>query len=565
MALPTVNLSSVSTAHIRPLRLSAGLTVARSMANRSYAVYGLTGSGNSRTLTNVRSRPGRSTVDSGEKSADAVDAFTLTSLSSWSITNSSFAWASDENVNDTAGTGNVFDRCIFAEGLVNTGHPSSPSDNHGAGLIIVGKDSVGDYTPVQCKRSLFVNNAIRSPEVFAATGTSDGQLCAIIANNVSFNPGEVCYRFDRNDWASLGTRTMKVDFVGNLLIPGSDSDLDSIAQKIQQANYSGVYYADNYIWINGAWTDLSAWAAARTSTSELAWKSTSNYSPTYESDPDTVYADVLQNAGAMPRDQWDQQFVLDVVTQNAKLPSYPAKSYLQPGNTPDIATGMVHRWTFNTDGSDGVGGVSVTLQGGETFAAAVVGNGMTMPSGESDEPITADTDAADFEASDDFTIAFWYKASALPVGSMDVLLKKASRSSDANAGWSFYVTGGSADRIAFNMADGTDGAFVLSAVGTLVANTWIHIAASVNRTDNILTLYINGLPVADYESGDALSSVGDLGNTLGIEFGDTAQSLNQSFNDVRIYGRCLTHDDVLAVAGFRNGATSIYPSQAEAA
>lgn len=535
------------------------------MSSRSYATYGITGSGNARALTNVRSRPGRSKVDSGVLSADALDALSLSSLSSWTLTNCSFAWATDENVNDTGGTGTVFDRCLFAEGLVNTGHPSSPSDNHGAGLIVVGKTSVGDYTEVEVKRCLFVNNSIRSPEVFAATGTSDGQLCAVIANNVSYNPGEVCYRFDRNDWASLGTRTLKVDFVGNLLIPGADSDLDSIAQKIQQANYADVYYADNFIWINDAWTDLSAWAASRTGTSELSWKVSSNFSPTYESDPDTVYADVLQNAGAMPRDQWDQQFVLDVVTQNSRLPSYPTQSYLQAGNTPDIASGLIHRWTFNTDGTDSVGGISVTLQGGETFGTAVVGNGMTMPSGELDEPITADTDTADFGASDDFSIAFWYKVSALPVGSMDILLKKASRSSDANAGWSFYVDGGSNDRIVFNMADGTDGSFVISAVGTMTASTWIHIAATVSRTDNTVTLYINGLPVTDYESGDALSTVGDLSNTVGIEFGDTAQSLDQSFNDVRIYDRCISRDDMLALHGFQSGATSIYPAQAEAA
>jgi hypothetical protein len=543
-------LSSLVYGYIRHKPLSADQDFSLAASQRSYSGYTGNITADNITLTNVRIRPGRDAVDASIKNANEVDCFRIFNRNGVTLQNCSGAWATDENFSIGESIGCVVNRCISAEGLKNAGHPSGdPANNHSCGLLASGFSTVADYTPCEVSECLFASNNLRSPNINAVQGYGAGQVCFVVKNNVSYNPGKAATRFDVADSDLHASRVVKVDYVGNLIIPGPQTDLDAIAAYFMQANYANVYYADNYIWINGSWTDWSAWAAARVGESELGWKGSSNFSTTHESDPDTVYQTVLQNAGAFPRDQHDRRIVDEVVNGRGATPKYPPTSHYLPlpANTPDIASGITHRWMTAGNATDTIAGSSFNFSGNESTVAGLVGTAVTIANGE--QVNAGDVSDLDIGSGDSFSVAFWVKCDVLPDAISEIIYKKSGRST--NAGWMIYAT--PAGTVAVKLADGSESSLV-SHSGVLAADTWAHVGFTLNRDTDTASLFFDGDLVGDIETGDSVSLVGSLANAQNFTVGDTDSSSTWTFNDIRTYNRVLTWDDIRSLYRFREGS-----------
>lgn len=225
--------------------------------------------------------------------------------------------------------------------------------------------------------------------------------------------------------------------------------------------------------------------------------------------------------------------------KSAKLSTLVDKS---KGATPNQSTtyfGLVAQWGFNGNGDDSLGTHPLTLTNtnygpNRTGAAnsAIITNG-------TNSSLTGST--SDALSPSSLTISFWVNPTAWNAGNASALITKRSSAANGfilgylrtNSGL-FFDCGGSGQR----WLPGYTPPF----------NSWTHLA--VTCTSGKVELFVNGISrsVRNSNSVAALNSTGPVtianDSVAGQDYRPQA-----SFDDIRIYNRVLTNDEIVQVAG----------------
>lgn len=198
----------------------------------------------------------------------------------------SVAWAVDEGMSNWGSNISdiTFSRCIIAENLSHSIHPEK---EHSKGLLI------GDNgRRIAVIGNLFAHNMNRNPFV-------KGNVTALIANNVIYNPGTAAIHFGdlEHSGPSLGT------VLGNALLPGPDTPrlLPLVRLQLDGNPQTRVYALNNdaggralmrTLWAFNSWQPITTYDASPVRTRPLTQRT-----------PDATIEWVLRTAGARPQDR----------------------------------------------------------------------------------------------------------------------------------------------------------------------------------------------------------------------------------------------------------------------
>lgn len=166
-------------------------------------------------------------------------------------------------------------------------------------------------------------------------------------------------------------------------------------------------------------------------------------------------------------------------------------------------------------------------------AVGKVGNCFDFVLASSEEITLADNALLNFNGKD-FSVAYWVNPDA--VGNHSHVAK----GDNTNSGW---IVGSIStnDTLAVIFGNGTTTTTYNSTNNALTAATWQHVAVVYNRTESTLTMYVDG--VVDTVHTGVVSMLDD---SDGFAVGSLGGSLyfNGLLDDVRIYGRCLSIEEV---------------------
>ena len=199
--------------------------------------------------------------------------------------------------------------------------------------------------------------------------------------------------------------------------------------------------------------------------------------------------------------------------------------------------GLVSWWRGDGNAFDSIGGNDGTLENGATFAAGLVGQAISLPTGNDFVEVPHD-DSLSFGATDPMSIAFWaYRATD---DSPQHILSK--RFDCTGSEWNYQMWWQSGYVLCF----GSGSSYVCTSADKLPLQTWTHLAVSFDGSE--ATIYVNGV-----REVAAPISLGPDTNTPPLRFGSVADCdyLDQGFrgllDEIELYDRALSRDEVLAV------------------
>ena len=198
----------------------------------------------------------------------------------------SIAWAVDEGMSNWGNRVSdvTYSRCVIAENLSRSLHPEG---EHSKGTL------VGDHARrVAVVGNLYAHNMNRNPFI-------KGNVSALIANNVIYNPGTAAIHFGdmERSGPSLGT------VIGNVLLPGPDTRrlMPLVRLQLDMNSQTRVYALNN---------DAGGRAMMRTLWGYRSWQPVATYDavpvrtrPLTQRLPEETLEWVLHTAGARPRER----------------------------------------------------------------------------------------------------------------------------------------------------------------------------------------------------------------------------------------------------------------------
>ncbi|OGF67898.1 hypothetical protein A2433_00615 [Candidatus Giovannonibacteria bacterium RIFOXYC1_FULL_48_8] len=221
----------------------------------------------------------------------------------------------------------------------------------------------------------------------------------------------------------------------------------------------------------------------------------------------------------------------------------------KPLATGSLTSGLVGYWSF--DGPDMAGntafdrsgqGNNGTLTNGPVRTLGKIGQALDFD-GSNDYVGMGDPTSGilDFSDTQSFTISVWsYRTGPNTIAQR--LVAKNQTGAAQNGYRLIYETD---DKYTMRVDDSVNGVQVTSsAMNTL--NIWHHVVGVIDRANQILRLYVDGV-----ENGTPLdiSAVGSLANALNFDIGVASNLTAGSFvvgkiDDVRVYNRVLTSDEI---------------------
>ncbi len=201
--------------------------------------------------------------------------------------------------------------------------------------------------------------------------------------------------------------------------------------------------------------------------------------------------------------------------------------------------GLISHWAFDEGqgytASDSAGDYDGTVYGAQWTDGQI--DGALFFDGQGDYVRVGDKDRLDFGASEDFTISTWFKTSALGAR---MLVNK--REKGKTAGYDLYLYIG---EICARISDGPPVVLAQSAGQSFSDNQWHHAVAVFDRSD-VITVYVDANLVA---TSPPISDIGNVDNGYPFAIGarlssDTAAYFKGPIDDVRVYGRTLSADEV---------------------
>lgn len=247
------------------------------------------------------------------------------------LENVSVSWSVDELVDVAADARNVTVRdSIVAEALRNAGHPKG---KHSMGMLI----NMGSQA-VAVTGNLFAANMFRNPVI--ARGSS-----AFVGYNLIADPAENAIHF----YDASGPAPLQVSVVGNVVVPGRDTDSNVTAVQIpddmaRRLSDAAIYLAGNQA-PAGAMTNRGGFVLATTPPVTLELRP-----------PADVRASVLKYAGARPgaRDLVDARIVSQAAAGNLKVIDNPADVGGMPAPAPTQKPTDVPADPFGPSGQAGL-------------------------------------------------------------------------------------------------------------------------------------------------------------------------------------------------------------------
>ncbi|EDY22356.1 PKD domain containing protein [Chthoniobacter flavus Ellin428] len=202
--------------------------------------------------------------------------------------------------------------------------------------------------------------------------------------------------------------------------------------------------------------------------------------------------------------------------------------------------GPIAWWRFNNSTADDSGGSHpVILQGGATYTATAMEG-----AGALSIPAAANyADAGTMDLGQSFTWSGWVQA---PSGSGNLQTIFATSATGSNtAGVKLFLYGSTntqAGRLRIETGNGSAGGDAFTNTGVFTFDQWNHVAVTVDRSTGTAAIYVNGVDM----TADA-SVRNDFPTNQQLLLGrmtDGGSPLLGALDDVRIYGRALTLDDV---------------------
>ena len=260
-------------------------------------------------------------------------------------------------------------------------------------------------------------------------------------------------------------------------------------------------------------------------------------------DCDVAASDDLTGHEALGGD-WDLEVAIGTVDVGVAFSDSLQQSWLA---TLDITSNLIVHNTFDVNADDSSGnnndgslenGASIDTNGPTNN----VGDGKLLLDG-SDDFVELSPYVGDFQSEGEGTIAGWVRHSG---GGYQTIFE-VSDSGDTDSRVVLAVNSGELDFGVFN--NGTQHIDVTSTGAQIPANTWTHVAVTVDATGN--KLYVNGSQIGglSYGSGSAASTE-FFDDVTGLDFASWGRSKHitsqyrQEFNgfidDARVYSRALT-------------------------
>lgn len=233
------------------------------------------------------------------------------------IDHGSFTWGIDEG----ASTWNPVRDVTIRESIIaeNLSHSLHPKGEHSKGLLL------GDHgLRVSVLANLFAHNRLRNPIL-------KGDVSALLANNVIYNPGAEAIHLDDPDHSGPSLATI----VGNVLLAGPDTnapvplvdvlwDVPTTTEVALYDNRSGRQLLTRALFNPGVFRALSDYSSARVAVLPLSLQPA-----------DQLFDAVLSRVGAMPaaRDAVDARIVASVQSGGGAVIDSPR----QVGGLPEVA------------------------------------------------------------------------------------------------------------------------------------------------------------------------------------------------------------------------------------
>jgi hypothetical protein len=216
-------------------------------------------------------------------------------------------------------------------------------------------------------------------------------------------------------------------------------------------------------------------------------------------------------------------------------------SISQSQGTGRLDSGLAGYWkldenTGTSAGDASTGGHTGTLTGGPTWTTGRIGSAVNFD-GVNDEIGVSDAPALDFGVGEAFSYAGWFNLSAVD-GNEPLVMKSAN---DVSQGYGLFIH--TTDLFNIMLNDATDDCSDYVDLNTTLTGAWHHYVWSVD-TSHISRLYVDGslrLTTDCSVSGD-LSNADDL--YLGWMYAGTSQYFSGKQDDVRLYNRALSADEV---------------------
>lgn len=205
---------------------------------------------------------------------------------------------------------------------------------------------------------------------------------------------------------------------------------------------------------------------------------------------------------------------------------------------------LVGQWKFDGDPNDSSGyGNDGTVTGTETYTTGVVDQCIILD-GSNDYITVPDDPSINFGSDTDFSITGWFKTDTCSGGKL--ILTKWTGNSWPYYSYDVYME----DNGTLTAVVADSNSFVArGSANSLADNQWHHFAMVADR-DGYLSLYLDN----DLQSFGDISSIGDIDtpNSHTLQIGCTAnltQKWDGELDDIRIYNRVLTEDEIEELAG----------------
>ena len=172
--------------------------------------------------------------------------------------------------------------------------------------------------------------------------------------------------------------------------------------------------------------------------------------------------------------------------------------------------------------------------------AGPMGRGLAIQFDDPAQFISVD-DAPQLELSDEITFAAWVRLDGTPADPFTVVFSRELGNEVINAWDMHYHEPSSGFRV------GLQGVYSPPSVDVGVGE-WAHIAATWSAADTTLRAYVNGVPLAPTTAEDAPLYT-DTRFTIGADRRGTVNlAFLGSVDDLRVYSRVLTPDEIAALA-----------------
>lgn len=155
---------------------------------------------------------------------------------------------------------------------------------------------------------------------------------------------------------------------------------------------------------------------------------------------------------------------------------------------------------------------------------------------------------------DQHTVSFWYRPTDAWNDGITRILMDASGTTGSQI--YYYLSKESDRKVEFGLENTVDGDYrqKSSAGFNFAADTWVHLATTVDHTTDTMKAYVNGVKVLER------STTGTLGDIFSLYFGDnrsaytagpgTGRSANGDFDEVLIFNQAMPDDQIASI--YRN-------------